>query len=179
MHCTCTVLIGNLLQTLRESITRCRRPVRWLIAWKGCGAPRAHVHLVEKRLWVRLRSGDKHHLRKSAYQKAQISPVSGMNRGLPDLCCWICRFSQVVFFPRAQPHAQSLFLFPIVFGINLIHFSMRKRTVQPEIRSFVSVLRSPVTPFDRRKMKNANCFWECNVFGNGECERSAIQEGRN
>ena len=34
----------------------------------------------------------------------------------------ICRFSQVVFIPRAQPHAQSLFLFPIVFGINLIHF---------------------------------------------------------
>ena len=24
--------------------------------------------------------------------------------------------------PQAQPHAQSLFLFPIVFGINLIHF---------------------------------------------------------
>ena len=27
-----------------------------------------------------------------------------------------------MFIPRAQPHAQSLFLFPIVFGINLIHF---------------------------------------------------------
>ena len=26
------------------------------------------------------------------------------------------------FIPRAQPHAQSLFLFPIVFVINLIHF---------------------------------------------------------
>ena len=24
--------------------------------------------------------------------------------------------------PRSQPHAQSLFLFPIVFGIDLIHF---------------------------------------------------------
>ena len=33
---------------------------------------------------------------------------------LPDLCFSICRFSQVVFIPRAQPHAQSLFLFPIV-----------------------------------------------------------------
>ena len=31
--------------------------------------------------------------------------------------------------PRAQPHAQSLFLFPIVFGINLIQFSMTRRTV--------------------------------------------------
>ena len=44
------------------------------------------------------------------------------NQRLPDLCFSICRFSQVVFIPQAQPHAQSLFLFPIVFGINLIHF---------------------------------------------------------
>ena len=36
---------------------------------------------------------------------------------LPDLCFSIRRFSQMVFIPRAQPHAQSLFLFPIVFGI--------------------------------------------------------------
>ena len=28
----------------------------------------------------------------------------------------------MVFIPQAQPHAQSLFLFPIVFSINLIHF---------------------------------------------------------
>ena len=42
---------------------------------------------------------------------------------------------------------------------------MRRRLVQPEIRSFVSVLRSPVTPFDRSKTKNANCFEERNVFG--------------
>ena len=43
--------------------------------------------------------------------------------------------------------------------------------VQPETRSFVSVLRSPVTPFDRGKTiaksanfifaKNGNCFEEC------------------
>ena len=39
----------------------------------------------------------------------------------PGLCFAICRFFQVVFIPRA-PNAQSLFLFPIVFGINLIHF---------------------------------------------------------
>ena len=44
------------------------------------------------------------------------------NERLPDLCFSICRFSQVVFIHRSQPHAQSLFLFPIVFGINLIHF---------------------------------------------------------
>ena len=101
---------------------------------------------------------------------------------LPDLCFSICRFSQVVFIPRVQPHAQSLFLFPIVFGINLIHFFDEKKeswTVQPEIRSFVPVLRSPVTPLDRSTTKNANCFKERNVFGNGKCELSALQEGRN
>ena len=37
------------------------------------------------------------------------------------LCFSICRFSQVVFIPQAQPHAQSLFLFPIVFGINFYY----------------------------------------------------------
>ena len=68
---------------------------------------------IEKRLCVRLRLGNKHHLRKPADRKAQISSVSGTNAFL---------ISQVVFIPQAQPHAQSLFLFPIVFGINLIHF---------------------------------------------------------
>ena len=47
--------------------------------------------------------------------------------------------------------------------------------MQPEIRSFVSVLRSPVTPFDRSKTKNANCFEERNVFGNGKCDLSALR----
>ena len=56
---------------------------------------------------------------------------------------------------------------------------MRRRLVQPEIRPFVSVLRSPVTPFDRSKTKNTNCFEERNVFGNGKCDLSALQEGRN
>ena len=83
----------------------------------------------------------------------------------------------MVFIPRAQPYAQSLFLFPIVFGINLIHFSMRRRTVQPEIQSFVSVLRSPVTLFDRSDE-------ECELFRRVQricmqqkCELIAIQEG--
>ena len=51
--------------------------------------------------------------------------------------------------------------------------------VQSEILSFVSVFRSPVTPLDRSKTKNANCFEECNIFGNRKCELSTIQEGRN
>ena len=57
---------------------------------------------------------------------------------------------------------------------------MRRRTVQPEIRSFVLLLRFPVTPFDSANFtKNVSCFEECNVFGSGRCELSAIQEGRN
>ena len=56
---------------------------------------------------------------------------------------------------------------------------MRRRAVQPEIRSFVLLLWSPVTPFDRSKTKNANCFEERNVFGNGKRDLSALQEGRN
>ena len=35
-----------------------------------------------------------------------------------DLCFAICRFSRVVFIPRAQPHAQSLFLFPMCFFVS-------------------------------------------------------------
>ena len=49
------------------------------------------------------------------------------NKRLPDLCFSICRFSQVVYIPRAQSHAQSLVVFPIVFGINLIHFFDEKK----------------------------------------------------
>ena len=42
--------------------------------------------------------------------------MSGSNERLPDLCFSICRFFQVVFILQAQPHPQSLFLFPIVFA---------------------------------------------------------------
>ena len=47
---------------------------------------------------------------------------------------------------------------------------MRRRTVQPEIRSFVSVLRSPVTPFDkstneeRELFRRAQRFWQQKVW---------------
>ena len=33
----------------------------------------------------------------------------------------------MVFILRAQPYAESLFLFPIVFGINLIHYFDEKK----------------------------------------------------
>ena len=88
----------------------------------------------------------------------------------------------MVFIPRAQPHAQSLFLFPIVFGITLIHFFDffdKKKNGQAAGNSIVSFAVSiPChAPFD--SAKNANCFEECNVFGNRKCELNAIEEGRN
>ena len=56
--------------------------------------------------------------------------------------------------------------------------------MQPEIRSFVLLLRTPVPPFDganfTKTHDDGNCFEQCNVFGNGKCELSANnQEGRN
>ena len=104
------------------------------------------------------------------------------NVRLPDLCFSICRISQVVFIPQAQPHAQSLFLFPIVFGVNLIHFFdifdyKEERCSRKFDRLLCCFDRLSITPCD--SAKNANCFEKCNVFGNGKCELSAIQEGKN
>ena len=104
------------------------------------------------------------------------------NERLPDLCFSICRFSQVVFIPQAQPHAQSFFLFPIVFGINLIHFfDFFDQKEERCSRKFDRVLCCfdplSITPFD--SAKNTICFKKCNVFGNGKCELSAFQKVRN
>ena len=78
------------------------------------------------RLCMRLRSEDKHHLRKSADWKAQISPVSGTNafrRSWLILCFFDLQiFWGDVYPPSATSRTISLFLFPIVFSINLIHF---------------------------------------------------------
>ena len=49
--------------------------------------------------------------------------------------------------------------------------------MQPEIRSFVSVLRSPVTPFDRSD-KKCDLFRRVQrIYVQRKCELSAIQEG--
>ena len=81
----------------------------------------------KKRLCVRLRSEDKHHLRKSADRKAQISPaVSGTNTFL------ICAFPSADFLRWCLSSERNLthnlfFLFSIVFSINLIHFFDEKK----------------------------------------------------
>ena len=86
----------------------------------------------------------------------------------------------MVFIPQAQPHAQSLFLFPIVFGINLIHFfnffgEKEERCRRKLDRLLCCFDPLSITPFD--SAKNANRFEKCNVFGNGKCELNAIQGG--
>ena len=78
----------------------------------------------------------------------------------------------MVFIPQAQPHAQSLFLFPIVFGINLIHFfdffGEKEERCSRKFDHLLSCFDPlSITPFDSEK--NANRFEKCNVFGNGKC----------
>ena len=85
-----------------------------------------------------------------------------------------------------QPHAQSLSLFPIAFGVNLINFFDEKKDGAAGYSIFFfSVLRSPVTPFDRGKTiaksakfaKNANCFEECNVLATESVNSAPFQRG--
>ena len=76
---------------------------------------------IEKEIVREVVRGDKHNLRKSANRNAQISAIHSAH--CSDLCFAICRFSQVVFVrDLEQRHTQYPFLFPIVFGINLIPF---------------------------------------------------------
>ena len=67
----------------------------------------------------------------------------------------------MVYHPES-PHAQSLFLFPIVFGINLIHFFVGKNNIGlGRIWSFVLGFRSLVArlvPFQRGGTKREKKF---------------------
>ena len=101
------------------------------------------------------------------------------NERLPDLCFSICRFSEVVFILRAQPHAQSLVLFPIVFGINLIHFFNEKKDSAARNSIVCFAASNTCHAISANFTKNANCSEEWNVFGNGKCELSANQKRRN
>ena len=71
----------------------------------------------KKRLCVRLRPGDKHHLRKSADRKAQIRKAFVPLTGL------ICAFRSADFLrwclsPERNLTHNLFFLFPVVFGIS-------------------------------------------------------------
>ena len=96
---------------------------------------------------------------------------------------WFVPFRSADFLrwciPRVQPHARSLFLFPIVFGINLIHFFDEKKDGAAGNSIVCFAASIPCHASWQSKTKNGNCFEECNVFGNEKCELSAIQDGRN
>ena len=64
--------------------------------------------------------GDKHNLRKSANRNAQFSVIHSAH--CTDLCFAILQIFSGCVCHLEQLHAQSPFLFPIVFIINLIPF---------------------------------------------------------
>ena len=133
---------------------------------------------------VRLRSEDKHHLRKSADRKAQISPVSGTNAFL------ICAFRSADFLRWRLSSERNLtrnlfFLFPIVFSISLIHFFDEKKdgAAGNSIVCFgasILMARSHLTGKTKSAnfTNNGNCLEESNVLGNGKCELNAIYKLR-
>ena len=78
--------------------------------------------------------------------------------------------------------AQVVSNYPSKRGINLIHFfdffgEKEERCSRKFDRLLCCFDPLSITPFD--SAKNANRFEKCNVFGNGKCEFSANQEGRN
>ena len=111
--------------------------------------------------------GDKPYLRKSTDRKAQIRKAFVQFSRL--ICAlWSVDFLRYKVYHPEPPHAQSLFLFPIVFGVNLIHFFMGRTIIGlGRIWSFVSGFRSlfaRLTPFERVGTQRAI------FFGNGKCE---------
>ena len=94
--------------------------------------------------------GNKHNLRKFANCSAQISVHSEDCTGL---CFAICKFFQVnCVCHLEQLHAQSPSLVPIVFGINLMPFSI----LAQYSLSFVLVCASLLEPLHGR---NCRCLW--------------------
>ena len=67
---------------------------------------------------MRLRSGDKHYLRKSADRKAQIRKTFVPLTGRRLICAFRSADLGSVYPPSATSRTNSFFLFPIVFGIN-------------------------------------------------------------
>ena len=93
----------------------------------------------------------------------------------------------MVFIPERNLTHNLFFLFPIVFGINLIHFFDEKKDGSAgNSIVFFLVLRSPVTTFDRDNKtiaksanftENANCFEECNVLATESVNSAPFQRG--
>ena len=126
---------------------------------------------IEKEIVHEVARGDKPYLKKSTDRKAQIRTAFVQLSGL------ICAFRSAdfrrwcLFIPRAQPHAQSLFLFPIVFGINLIHFfdiSTRKNgAAGNSIVCFAASIACQSRHLTVRRMRTVSksaTFWQRKVW---------------
>ena len=140
--------------------------------------------------------GDKPYMRKSTDRKAQISPLSWTNAFdswfvLCDLQIFSCKV-----YHTEPHHAQSLFLFPIVFGINLIHFflweeqqdwaefdhlclgfSITRRAIQERVGTMrANFLATESVNFSATMVRQE--VWrekrKVRFFGKGKCELTAI-----
>ena len=143
--------------------------LRWSIVQHKL-IPKTIGNRKKKRLCLRLRSGDKHHLRKSADRKAQISPVSGTNAFL------ICAFRSADFLrwclsPERNLRHNLFFLFTIVFGINLIHFFDEKKDGADEIRSFFFRCFDPLSRHltEVKRSRRVRIYEECELSRVEEC----------
>ena len=120
---------------------------------------------------MRLRLGNKHHLRKPADRKAQISSVSGTNAFL------ICAFDLQIFSGGVYSPSAISFSISNSFWYSFDSFfrffgEKEARCSRKFDRLLCCFDPLSITPFD--SAKNANRFEKCNVFGNGKCELSAI-----
>ena len=92
-----------------------------------------------------------------------------LNARLPDLCFAICRFSQVRFITPSHLTHNLFFYFPIVFGINLIHFfdGKKNRTGQ----DLIICLGFSITRRAARAIwKRGNKAWGRKNFWKWKCE---------
>ena len=98
--------------------------------------------------------------------------------------CELQTFLGSVHHPE-PPHAKTFFLFPIVFGINLILFFDQRTTWDGEfegiIRSMVLHPRSLIAPFEKVGPKSANFFGnrKCELTSNFSATMVTIWKGRN
>ena len=97
---------------------------------------------------------------------------------------WFVLFDLQIFsggvYPSSATSRTIAFSIFNSFGINLIHFfdffdEQKNGAAGNSIVCFAVSIPCHA-PFD--SAKNANCFEECNVFGNGKCELNAIKVSR-
>ena len=100
---------------------------------------------------------EKHHLRKSTDRKAQIRR-SERNERLTHFALQSIDFLAGSVYDLQQPHAHSLFLFPIVFGLDSF-FSMGRRAPLQPFDRLSSEIQPLVASFERGLTKRA-IFWQ-------------------